>query len=420
VEDRAPASYDDMGHWRKLVIPGSNPGGPAKSIIFKNGISKFIKYSIVIGDIFMNEEHSPDYDFIPGLELCEFFYNDAVKPLLERFFPNVEYSAAQLGSGSDVLGFDTPESMDHGWGPKLLLFLKESELIQYREQIDQMLRENLPYEIKGFPTHFTMHDDGSLIMTPIAIGPVNHAVKINTVSTFFTEYFGLFPSEDFSIIDWLTIPEQILRSIVSGRVFHDGLHELEPIFIKLQYYPHELWLYLLANQWRRISQEEAFMGRSGQVGDELGSRIIGARLVRDMMKLCFLMEKQYAPYIKWFGTAFSKLDCAKELEPIFLQSLDAENWQEREKYLVKAYELIAEMHNSLGITRPLSTEPVYFHNRPFRIVQSDSFAKEILSAIRDEEVKQLPEFLGGIDQYVDSTDVLGYTNRYRRFWSMYQ
>ncbi len=367
----------------------------------------------------MNEESNPEFNFIPGLELCESFFNEAVKPVLANAYPDLEYSAAHLGVGSDVLGFDTPQSMDHGWGPRLLLFLKESEFNEYHEKIDQLLRENLPYEFKGFPTNFTTHEDGSLKMTPITSGPVNHAVKISTVSEFFTEYFGLFPSEDFSIIDWLTIPEQILRSIVSGRIFYDGLKELKPIFARLQYYPHELWLYLLANQWRRIWQEEAFMGRSGQVGDELGSRIIGARLVRDMMKLCFLMEKQYAPYIKWFGTAFSQLKCAKDLEPLFLQALNAEKWQEREKYLVKSYEYLAEMHNKLGITKPLSTKPVYFHNRPFKIIQSEQFVNEILAQIKDEEVKQLPEYLGGIDQYVDSTDVLGYTNRYRRFWSMY-
>ena len=32
----------------------------------------------------------------------------------------------------------------------------------------------------------------------------------------------------------------------------------------------ELWLYRLACQWKRISQEEAFMGRCADVGDELG------------------------------------------------------------------------------------------------------------------------------------------------------
>jgi hypothetical protein len=46
------------------------------------------------------------------------------------------------------------------------------------------------------------------------------------------------------------------------------------------------------------------MPRAGFVGDELGSALIGSRLVRDIMNLCFLLEKQYAPYPKWFGTAF--------------------------------------------------------------------------------------------------------------------
>lgn len=376
-------------------------------------------YDIRNGDTLMNEENNPDFSFIPGLELCVSFYNDIVKPLLEKFYPNLEYSAALLGSGSDVLGFDTPQSMDHGWGPRLQLFLREHDFNEYQEKIDLMLRENLPYEFKGFPTNYTLSDSGSVVMTAITSGPVNHQVMISTVSEFFTDYFGLIPSEDFSIIDWLTIPEQKLQSIVGGRIFYDGLKELKPIFRRLQYYPHDLWLYLLANQWRRISQEEAFMGRCGQVGDELGSKLIGARLVRDMMKLCFLMEKQYAPYIKWFGTAFSRLSCAKDLEPVFLQSLDTDHWQEREKYLVKAYEYLAEMHNSLGITKPLNTKAVYFHNRPFRVIQSNEFTAEILSKIKDDEVKQLPEYLGGIDQYVDSTDVLDYTNRYRRFWSMY-
>jgi len=343
-----------------------------------------------------------------------------VKPVLENFYPDLVYSAAHMGSGSDVLGFDTAQSMDHGWGPKLLLFLREADSSSYRDKVDQTLRQHLPYEIRGFPTNFSAHEDGSPMMTPITAGLVNHAVKISTVSDFFTEYLGLFPSENLSIIDWLTIPEQVLRSIVSGRVLYDGLGELQPIIAGLQYYPHELWLYLLANQWRRISQEDAFVGRCGQVGDELGSRIVGARLVRDMMRLCFLMEKQYAPYIKWFGTAFSKLGCAKDLEPLFLQSLNADRWQERETYLVQAYEYVAEMHNGLGITKPLNAKAIYFHNRPFRVIQSDKFASEILSVIESEEVKKLPEFLGSIDQYIDSTDILAYANKYRRCWSMYQ
>ena len=54
-----------------------------------------------------------------------------------------------------------------------------------------------------------------------------------------------------------------------------------------------------------------------QVQDELGSRLVAMRLVRDLMRLGFLLERQYAPYIKWLGTAFQRLDCARVLTPLF-------------------------------------------------------------------------------------------------------
>ncbi len=162
------------------------------------------------------------------------------------------------------------------------------------------------------------------------------------------------------------------------------------------------------------------MGRCGQVGDELGSRIIATRLIRDMMRLCFLMERQYAPYIKWFGTAFSKLESAEILTPLFMQIMDASTWRERQDHLTKAYEYMANMHNKLEITYSLPTNVSQFHNRPFMIIHGDNFADVIHAEIKDDQVKQLPKFLGGIDQYIDSTDVLSYTEKFRRFWSMYQ
>ena len=107
------------------------------------------------------------------------------------------------------------------------------------------------------------------------------------------------------------------------------------------------------------------MGRAGIVNDELGAAIIGARLVRDLMRLCFLMENQYAPYQKWFGSAFKKLRCAVELAPILRRVLIAEVWEEREKHLAAAYEHVAAMHNRLEITEPLPAKVSGFFGRPF-------------------------------------------------------
>ena len=368
----------------------------------------------------MSDEDHPPYDFLPGLDLSEAFYEEAVKPIINKHFPELVYSAARIGHGSDVLGYDTAQSMDHDWGPKLQIFLDDSDYSSLKEKLDDVLRQNLPYEVRGFPTNFDYNDDDTTRMSRIDKGPVNHGVIINTVSAFFIEYLGFNPTEDLRIVDWLVLPQQMLLSIGNGRVFHDDLGKLKPIVTKLEYYPHDLWLYLLANQWRRVAQEEAFMGRCGQVGDELGSRIIATRLIRDMMRLCFLMERQYAPYIKWFGTGFSKLKSAKYLTPLFMQILNADSWQDRQNHLTKAYEHMANMHNELGITDSLTTEVSQFHNRPFMIIHGDNFADTIQAKISDDEVKQLPKYLGGIDQYVDSTDVLSYTEKFRRFWSMYQ
>ena len=368
----------------------------------------------------MSDEDHLHYDFLPGLDLSEAFFEEAVKPFMDKHFPELVYSAVRIGNGSDVLGYDTAQSMDHDWGPKLQIFLNESDYSSVKEELDSILRQHLPREVRGFPTNFDVNEDGTMKMSPITSGPVNHAIAINTVSGFFIEYLGFNPIEDLRIIDWLVLPQQVLLSIANVRVFHDGLEKMKDIVEKLEHYPHDLWLYLLSNQWERIAQEEAFMGRCGQVGDELGSRIVATRLISDIMSLCFLMERQYAPYIKWFGTAFSKLKSAKILTPLFTRILDAGTWQERQDYLIKAYEYMAKLHNDLGITDPLTTEVSQFYNRPFMIIHAEKFAEAIHAKIKDDEVKELPKYLGGIDQYVDSTDVLSYTNKFRRFWSMYQ
>jgi hypothetical protein len=355
--------------------------------------------------------------FIKGLELSELFYKEAVKPVLAKRFPDLTYSAALIGLGSEVLGFDTPQSMDHDWGPKLMLFLGEADYETYHNEINQTLRQELPGEIHGYPTSFGYHEDGTAVMTATDSGPINHGVMFLTVQCFFKYVLNFDPTGNIRAVDWVNVPEYHLLMLTSGRVFHDGLGQLEPIRARLHYYPDDVWLYLLAAQWRRIAQEEAFMGRCGQVGDDLGSRLIAARLVRDLMRLCFLMERRYAPFIKWFGSAFAQLDCASDLVPIFTRVLEANSWEERQTHLTVAYEFVAKMHNTLGITTPLTTKVSQFHNRPFLVIQADRFVDAIRAAIKSEEVLVLPEHLGSIDQFVDSTDALRYLDRFRAVYS---
>jgi hypothetical protein len=356
------------------------------------------------------------FPFIKGMQLSELFFLEAVQPLLAKNFPDLLYSTARLDRGSDVLGFDTPQSMDHCWGPRLTIYLKEKDFKLLASKINQMLADELPLEIHGIPTHFRNKEDSGGFLQKLAHGPVDHYVDFTTIRRFFCENTGLqvAPGKPIRDADWLKVPQQKLRAIASGKIFYDGLGELNEVQQSFSWYPHDVWLYLMANQWRHIDQEEPFVGRCGDVDDELGSRLVASRLVGEMIRLCFLMERQYAPYSKWLGTAFSRLQCSADLSPVFHQALDSQNWKERERHLSDAYKIVMRKHNDLKITTLIEPEITPFFNRPYLVPHSARFVEALLSTIRSPEVKKWFPYVGSLDQFVHSVDVLDDTEMCRR------
>lgn len=149
------------------------------------------------------------------------------------------------------------------------------------------------------------------------------------------------------------------------------------------------------------------MPRAGSVGDELGSALIGSRLIRDMMNLCFLMEKQYAPYAKWFGTAFKRLRSAPDMYSLLWHAQQASTWNEREEALSRAYEKLARMHNALGVTRKLPETVSHFYTRSFQVIHGEQFAHALVEQITDSEVQRIAQrrLIGNINQWSDSTDI---------------
>jgi hypothetical protein len=349
-------------------------------------------------------------NFSPGLQLSAEFYREAVAPILAAEYPDVPHSAALIGSGSEVLGFDTEMSSDHHWGPRVMIFLREAAHMQYHAAMRRTFSQQLPRIFRGYPTNFTPpdpEDNGTQLLQVSETGPINHRVEMLTVRGFWLDYLGFDIDQPSEPIDWLTFPEQKLRSLITGAVFHDGIG-LQAARDRFAYYPHDVWLYLLAAGWARIGQEEHLMGRAGFVGDEIGSALIGARLVRDIMRLCFLMERQYAPYPKWFGTAFQQLDAAASLTPILQRALSASTWQERQDHLAAAYEVIAARHNQLNLTEALPETTTLFFGRPFRVIGGEKFSRALCDRITDPIVRRWIEWplIGGVDQFSDNTDLL--------------
>jgi hypothetical protein len=345
--------------------------------------------------------------FVPGLLLCELFYEEAVRPILETDFPGLAHSAALIGNGSEVLGFDTAMSRDHDWGPRLLLFLEEAELAAVGERMREVLGNKLPFRFRGYATGFGAHSSGAGVPLDAERRPIPHRVQIDSIAGYLERYLGWNPARELTPADWLTFPQQKLRSLTARAVYHDGVG-LGVIRERLATYPRDVWLYLLAAQWGRLGEAEHLVGRAGFVGDELGATILAARLVRDLMALCFLMEQVYAPYPKWVGTAFAQLACAPRMTPLLRAIQAAANWEERDGALAAAYAAVAEQHRALGITRELPVAPSDFYGRPFHVIWGGTYAAALLAEIEDEEVRAIAANgpLGSIDQISDHTQLL--------------
>lgn len=91
--------------------------------------------------------------FVPGLELSRRFFKEIVRPILATAFPDLRYAAALPGPGSEVLGFDTEMSVDHDWGPRLFIFLREEDAAQ-GDAIGNHLSQQLPERFADFSVSF--------------------------------------------------------------------------------------------------------------------------------------------------------------------------------------------------------------------------------------------------------------------------
>ncbi len=350
--------------------------------------------------------------FIPGIELSRRFYHEVVRPLLDQHYPGLPHVAGRIGWGSDVLGLDTAMSTDHDWGPTVQLLLCDEDADQ-AEPIREMLRHHLPHTFCGYPVDAepVPHEDGTTVPKIVPEGPVSHRIAPVTLRAFVRQHMAYDLDQPLEPADWLSWSSQTLLEMTAGAVHHDGVGRLTALRAQLAWYPHDVWLYLLACGWQRIGQEEHLMPRAGYVGDELGSAVMGSRLVRDVMNLGYIMEKRYAPYPKWFGTAFRRLRCAADLWPILWRAQRAPTWPEREAALCQAYRVLARMHNALGITEPLTDEISYFHRRPFRVINGGVFADAIVAQVQDAKVKRIAVrgLIGNIDQWSDNTDMRSHT-----------
>lgn len=340
-----------------------------------------------------------------GIGLSQRFYEKVVGPILHDNFPHMAYAAARVGLGSEILGFDSEISADHDYGPNVQLFLPAASFSTIAPAVMRALDSNLPTSFEGWPVRYSTN------VRPPAGNPgtgmlgSDHGAELYTIAAWCDRFWGRRFLDELTAQDWLSYSEQTFLTVTAGAVFRDDFGELTSLRKRLAYFPRDVWLYKLASQWGRIAEERAYVGRTGDAGDDIGSRVIAARMVGNIMRLAMLVERCYAPYPKWFGTAFSKLHCASDLKPMLDQVMQAEDWKGREAGLVGACRFVAELQIANRVPGAITPTIGSINGRPYHFVDSLEIFKSLRSAIEDDRLRRLPEF-GAADQFLTSNFVL--------------
>jgi len=206
-----------------------------------------------------------------------------------------------------------------------------------------MVHDNLPQSHRGYPTAWYSLSEGR---------EADH-VEISTIAGWLGARLPTIPTEQVDAAAWLAIPQRHLLQLSGGAVFHDDSGELTRFRELFGWYPPDLWRWIIAAQWHLIGNTVPLLGRTVELQDAHGARLLAGRLCRQIMEMAFLQEQRYRPYEKWFGRAFADLNAATTLGPLVDHALCNQPTGQSDDAIYHALLLLAQRHNDLGLTEPV-------------------------------------------------------------------
>ena len=219
--------------------------------------------------------------------------------------------------------------------------------------------------------------------------------------------------------DWLGPPQQLLLEVTAGAVFHDGLGELEPRARALALVPRRR-LALAARVPVAADRPGGAVRRPRRRGRRRPRLARARRAARPRPDAAgFLLERRYAPYAKWLGTAFARLDAADgaragaraRRSPRRTSRRARRRSSPRVEALARAAQ--RARHHGRRSTRPCGS------STPARSACSARAASSTRAWSGSGPVAASLPLVGGIDQFADSTDVLSDPGTARRVAGMY-
>jgi len=281
-----------------------------------------------------------------GLEISEEFIKGLLWPLLQKELPDVadRLAVAIVGAGSDVLGLDDPISQDHHWGPRANVMLLPEDKPLLLPRLQKAI-DKLPDDFQGFKINKNYRN-----LTGVCCMGIND---------FFHSFLGTDKLPETET-DWLRYCEVDLLHVTAGRIVIDGPGELTRWRDALAYYPETVWKKRIADWCMYITGRDApyNLNRMAKRNDRLSSMIYEAMYYKQVMELCFTLNRQYAPYTKWLNRLFRQQPrYGPEIAPCLDAIVQEENLSKKVLKMIEVNYMIADALAELGLTAKAKRQP---------------------------------------------------------------
>jgi len=226
-----------------------------------------------------------------GLDLSRQMYEESVRPMIAREFPDEEgrIAVGLAGPGSECFGYDDEISRDHDFAPRLCLWLVPEDAEVFGERL-QRRYEDLSDGYAGISGH--ARDRSGVIPIP----------------EFYRRFTGC-PGAPEGALYWLRVADHYLATATNGAVFRDDLGIFTSIRKTiLGFYPADVMRKKLAARLYTMGQSGQYnYPRCARRGDEVAMSFALNEFMRSALEAVFLLNGRYAPFYKWLYRAAKDL-----------------------------------------------------------------------------------------------------------------
>jgi hypothetical protein len=277
------------------------------------------------------------------IDISHGFFEDVVRPILQRHFPQETAQTAfgVFGHGSEALGLDDEYSRDHHWGLRIDALMPEEVFEARRQTIIEVLSANLPESYHGYSLR-----EGHLAGAGLA--PDN-------LSAFLQRTIGL-DHAPTTYAEWLSIPEEDIIHVINGQVWYDPSGRFSDIREQLNaYYPEPVRLRRIAHWCRYFSGMGTYaLKRAILRNNDFYATTRFSNAIRLGIQLAFLLDKEYFPYDKWLMAHFERLPrLAGPLLPMVTEAVKlSTHWERKLELLHQISGVLDQTMVDDGIIKP--------------------------------------------------------------------